>query len=173
MSTRATQSTPPRHPRVRRGCAGERGVDVLDGRRRTQRGAAGGRDVSRYRRPGWGEGASTCERYTDAVQTQNARPAGAEGPSTALLTDISRAVRGLLPPMHGAVLFGSRATGAAAPRSDWDIGITGLTPLDGAIVERIREALEDLPTLSTFDVVDLAVVPDGFRARASREGVPL
>ena len=107
------------------------------------------------------------------MQTQNARLAGGAGPSIALRPEISRVVRGLLPPMHGAVLFGSRATGAAAPRSDWDIGITGPTALDGAVVERIREALEDLPTLSTFDVVDLAVVPDGFRARALREGVPL
>lgn len=107
------------------------------------------------------------------MQTRNASLAGATDPSLALLTAISRAVRGLLPPRHGAVLFGSRATGAAGPRSDWDIGITGPSPLDGAIVERIREALESLPTLSAFDVVDLAVVPEGFRARALREGVAL
>jgi predicted nucleotidyltransferase len=89
------------------------------------------------------------------------------------LADISRAVRGLLPAGYRAVLFGSRATGAAGPRSDWDIAITGPAPIDGAIVERIREALEHLPTLSTFDVVDLGVVPEGFRERALREGVAL
>lgn len=78
-----------------------------------------------------------------------------------------------LPLGHRAVLFGSRATGAAGPRSDWDIGIIGPAPLDGADVERIREALENLPTLSTFEVVDLTGVPDGFRERALREGVRL
>lgn len=119
------------------------------------------------------DGRDRASAYTEAVQTQNARLAGAADPSLALLMEVSRAVRGLLPPRHRAVLFGSRATGAAGPRSDWDIGITGPAPLDGATVERIREALENLPTLAAFDVVDLAVVPERFRERALREGVAL
>lgn len=82
-------------------------------------------------------------------------------------------VRALLPATHYAVVFGSRATGRAGHRSDWDIGIVGATPLDGAVIERVREALEALPTLATFEVVDLATVPTGFRERALREGVRL
>jgi predicted nucleotidyltransferase len=99
--------------------------------------------------------------------------AASSGASPTLLADISRAVASRLPSTHRAVLFGSRASGAAGPHSDWDIGLIGPAPLDGADVERIREALDDLPTLSTFDVVDLATVPDAFRERAIREGVPL
>ena len=97
----------------------------------------------------------------------------ARGLDQALMKDISRVIRGLLPPNHYAVLFGSRATGASGPRSDWDIGLAGPGPLDGAVVERIRETLEGLPTLSTFDVVDLAGAPAGLRERALREGVAL
>ena len=82
-------------------------------------------------------------------------------------------MRALLPPTHYAVLFGSRATGAAGHGSDWDIGLVGATPLDGAVIERVREALEALPTLATFEVVDLATVPTDFRERALREGVRL
>ena len=52
-------------------------------------------------------------------------------------------------------------------------GITGPAPIDGAIIERLRGALESLSTLSSFDVVDLAVVPEGFRERALREGTAL
>ena len=90
-----------------------------------------------------------------------------------LMKDISRVVRGLLPPNHYAVLFGSRATGTSGSRSDWDIGLAGPGPLDGAIVERIRETLDGLPTLAAFDVVDLAGAPAGLRDRALREGVAL
>ena len=111
--------------------------------------------------------------YTEAVQVQTTRSTSARDEALALLADVSRTVRELLPAGYRAVLFGSRATGASGPRSDWDIGITGPGPLDGACVERIREALENLPTLSTFDVVDLAGVPDGFRDRALGEGVAL
>ena len=115
----------------------------------------------------------SASAYTGNVQTSKARVGGGPAPAIDLLTEVSLVLRGLLPSTHRAVLFGSRATGAAGPRSDWDIGITGPGPLDGAPVERVREALEALPTLSTFDVVDLAGVPEGFRARALREGVAL
>ncbi len=81
---------------------------------------------------------------------------------------IVRALSPHLPPGFGLVLFGSRAEGRAHARSDWDIGIVGRTPIDGSIVERLREALDELPTLHTFDVVDLATVPPEFRERALR-----
>ena len=87
--------------------------------------------------------------------------------------DIMRALRALVPDTHRALLFGSRATGHAGDRSDWDIGIVGSTPLDGAILERIREALDRLPTLRTFDVVDLSTAPPELRTRALSEGLRL
>lgn len=93
--------------------------------------------------------------------------------SRVLLTQVARAVASGLPAGYRAVVFGSRATGRSGARSDWDIGIIGPEPLDGAIIERLLEALDALPTLSTFDVVDLSCVPSGFRERAMSEGVPL
>ena len=90
-----------------------------------------------------------------------------------LREQVAGAVRARLPVGYRALLFGSKATGQAGPRSDWDIGIVGPAPLDGAILERIREALDEVPTLATFEVVDLSTVPEGFRDRAMREGTAL
>jgi predicted nucleotidyltransferase len=87
--------------------------------------------------------------------------------------DIERALSGLVPETHRLVLFGSRATGRATARSDWDVGVVGPTPLDGALLERMREALDALPTLRRFDLVDLSAVAPALRERALREGVAL
>ena len=87
------------------------------------------------------------------------------------LEDIARAVEPLLPPGFGAFLFGSRASGRARPGSDWDVGLLGPEPLRGALVERIRDALDELRTLHTFDVVDLSTVPEGFRHLALQRAV--
>ena len=90
-----------------------------------------------------------------------------------LRDQVAGAVRARLPVGYRALLFGSKATGQAGARSDWDIGIVGPAPLDGAILERIREALDEVPTLATVEVVDLSTVPEGFRDRALREGTAL
>ncbi|MEK7784099.1 MAG: nucleotidyltransferase domain-containing protein, partial [Chloroflexota bacterium] len=84
------------------------------------------------------------------------------------LKEVSRILKQLLPAQYGAVLFGSRATGRARPGSDWDIGLIGPEPLGGAVIETIREELDELPTLHSFDVVDLRTVPDTFRQKALR-----
>ena len=89
------------------------------------------------------------------------------------VSEIAAAVRGLLPNTHRALLFGSRASGRASTRSDWDIDVVGQVPLDGAVRERIRAALDELPTLRSFDVVDLSTAPETLRDRALREGVSL
>jgi len=91
------------------------------------------------------------------------------------MDEVAAVLRGLLPERAGyrAVLFGSRATGRARPASDWDIGIIGPAPLDGALRQRVRDALDDLPTLHRFDVVDLATVPQAFRDAALATAVRL
>lgn len=71
------------------------------------------------------------------------------------------------------MLFGSRARGDARPTSDWDIGVIGPEPLRGAVLERIREALEGIRTLHTFDVVDLSSVPLAFRDQALETRIEL
>ncbi len=89
------------------------------------------------------------------------------------MADIASVVRGVVPTSHRALLFGSRATGCASERSDWDIGVIGPRPIGGAVLERLREALERMPTLRTFDVVDLATAPVALRERALSEGLAL
>jgi predicted nucleotidyltransferase len=72
-------------------------------------------------------------------------------------------------PAYRIFLFGSRATGAAAERSDIDIGIEGPAPQCPASRLPIQDELEEPPTLYTIDVVDFrtrgGAIPQG-RARA-------
>lgn len=89
------------------------------------------------------------------------------------LTEVTQILKHHLPEHYQAVLFGSRATGQARPNSDWDIGLLGPQPLRGALLERIREDLEALRTLHSFDVVDFNRVPDFFRQTALKQVVRL
>lgn len=49
-----------------------------------------------------------------------------------------------------AILFGSRAKGTAHERSDFDIAVSGVKD-----IEELREQIEEIPTLYSFDIVDL------------------
>lgn len=49
-----------------------------------------------------------------------------------------------------AILFGSRAKGTAHEKSDFDIAVLGVND-----IEEIREQIEEIPTLYSFDIVDL------------------
>lgn len=49
-----------------------------------------------------------------------------------------------------AFLFGSRAKGTETERSDIDVAIAGCEDFEG-----LREALDDIPTLYSFDVVNM------------------
>jgi len=86
--------------------------------------------------------------------------------TTPNLAEVEKILKRLLPKDYGAVLFGSRAKGRAQAGSDWDIGLIGPAPLSGTVIENIREELDELPTLHTFDVVDFAGVPDYFQTAA-------
>ena len=65
---------------------------------------------------------------------------------------------------YRVLLFGSWASGGAGERSDIDIGIAGPAPVDSAALCEIREAVENLPTVYTVDVVDLQRVDPDFRS---------
>jgi len=88
--------------------------------------------------------------------------------TTPKIEDISQVLKRHLPVEYGALLFGSRATGRARPGSDWDIGLLGPAPLGGEVVQTILDELDELPTLHSFDVVDLTTVPEYFRETAVR-----
>ena len=66
------------------------------------------------------------------------------------------------------VLFGSRAQGKgkAKPRSDFDLGVVGDTPLPLVDFFAIGDMLDELPTLYRIDWVDLARVSERFRSQA-------
>jgi predicted nucleotidyltransferase len=67
---------------------------------------------------------------------------------------------------HKVVLFGSRAQGNAKPRSDFDLGIVGDTPLPLVDFFAIEDMLDELPTLYRIDWVDFARVSERFRTQA-------
>jgi len=59
--------------------------------------------------------------------------------------------------------FGSRVSGKGSERSDIDIGIEGQEPVSDGALARIREEIEELPTLYSIDVIDFARAEDDFK----------
>lgn len=70
---------------------------------------------------------------------------------------------------HKVVLYGSRATGRARERSDYDLGVVGDAPLPLKDFYAIEDTLEALPTLYRIDWVDLMRTDERFRTRALKE----
>jgi predicted nucleotidyltransferase len=67
---------------------------------------------------------------------------------------------------HRVVIFGSRARGNAKPRSDFDLGVVGNTPLPLTDFYALADELDELETLYRFDWVDLARASEKFRQSA-------
>lgn len=67
---------------------------------------------------------------------------------------------------HRVILFGSRARGDARTRSDFDLAVTGPSPLPLADFYALADQIEALPTLYRFDWVDLARTGTRFRESA-------
>ena len=67
---------------------------------------------------------------------------------------------------YSIVLFGSRAHGTAGERSDFDLGITGPSPVPLKTFFQIGDFLEQLPTLFRIDWVDLDRATDALRENA-------
>lgn len=76
-------------------------------------------------------------------------------------------------PGYRVLLFGSWVSGRAAERSDIDIGILGPCEVDPATMAEIRETCEELPTLYTVDLVDLAGVPPDLRRVALADSLEM
>ncbi len=70
---------------------------------------------------------------------------------------------------HKVFLFGSRASGKAKARSDFDVGVYGENPLPIKTFFAIEDALDDLPTLHRIDWVDFNRVDQQFRERAMQQ----
>lgn len=59
--------------------------------------------------------------------------------------------------------FGSRVSGKGSERSDIDVGIEGQNPVPDNALAKIREDMEDLPTLYSIDVIDFVRADDDFQ----------
>jgi len=70
-------------------------------------------------------------------------------------------------------LFGSRAKGTARKNSDFDIAVDCGSKIPFSVMAKIEGELEELPTLKSFDLVDLSLVSDDFRKMVERTGVIL
>lgn len=77
------------------------------------------------------------------------------------------------PSSHRAWLIGSEASGTALPGSDVDIALEGPGRIDLAVLASLRDALEQLPTLRAFDLVDLRRASARFRREALDSARPL
>jgi predicted nucleotidyltransferase len=87
---------------------------------------------------------------------------------------IARVVSAHLDPRsHRAWIIGSEASGRALPGSDVDVAVAGTRPLDLEALARLRDALERLPTLRAFDLVDLGRASDRFRREALASAIAL
>ena len=70
-------------------------------------------------------------------------------------------------------LFGSRARGTAKPYSDFDIAIEWKEKIHLSTMAKIREELDKLPTLKSFDLIDLKRVSSNFIETVRKTGVIL
>lgn len=97
---------------------------------------------------------------------------GAQGVEEARRIALAAVRRHVPDRAYRVFLFGSRAEGRARGHSDIDVGIEGPRALHFETLTKIREELEEAPTLYSIDVVDFARVPEKFR-RVAHKRVPL
>lgn len=67
-------------------------------------------------------------------------------------------------------LFGSWAQGRALSVSDLDIALDIGRPIEPALIQKVTEALEELPTLRKVDILDLQAADQEFRKRVLEQG---
>ncbi len=90
-----------------------------------------------------------------------------------LAREVARIAREELGAETRVWLFGSWAGGQAVPRSDLDVAVEAEGPLDPRAWARVRERVEELPTLRSIDVVDLAGVAGAIRSTVLSTGLEL
>ena len=65
--------------------------------------------------------------------------------------------------------FGSRVSGRATARSDYDVGLEADEKIPLEVMARIREELDEIPVLQKIDLVDFFAAPEGFVRRAKSD----
>ena len=66
------------------------------------------------------------------------------------------------------VLFGSRASGTARERSDFDVGVWGQQCLPLKIFYKIQDLLDNIETLYSIDWLDFNETTEKFRSEAMK-----
>ncbi|WP_440998208.1 nucleotidyltransferase family protein [Arhodomonas sp. SL1] len=89
---------------------------------------------------------------------------------TELVGQAAEAIREELGRDTRIIWFGSWVSGHAVDRSDIDLAIEPAQRLDPPQRERLRERLEALPTLYSFDLVMLPEVASRLRGEIERNG---
>ncbi len=86
-----------------------------------------------------------------------------------ILSEVVKIIRKHLGEECKIFLFGSRVDGSAQERSDYDIGIMSTKDLPMRKLGKIREEIENLPTLYKIDIVDFRNVSENFYAVAMKK----
>ena len=86
---------------------------------------------------------------------------------------VAESVREMMGPTTRVLWFGSWVRGTAASRSDIDLAIVADRRVPPAVMARLRERVEDLPTLRKIDLVDALGVSEAMKERILSEGVAL
>lgn len=81
---------------------------------------------------------------------------------------IRQQLQKIAPKLEGykVLLFGSRVTGKARERSDFDVAIVGDRPISLRTFYEIEELLDDIDTLYRIDLVDLNRAAPEWRRQA-------
>ena len=66
-------------------------------------------------------------------------------------------------------IFGSRVTGKGNDRSDIDVGIEGEEEVPLVLMGKIKDEIEELPTLYKVDAVDFFQLSDKFKEVAKEK----
>jgi predicted nucleotidyltransferase len=82
---------------------------------------------------------------------------------------VADTLRGACPKIEKIILFGSRARGDAAPRSDIDVAVSCPRASEREWLD-LCDAIEDVPTLLPVDLVRLETADGRLRQRILREG---
>jgi predicted nucleotidyltransferase len=70
---------------------------------------------------------------------------------------------------YRVLLFGSRASGNARERSDFDVGVIGEQPLPFKTFYKLEDLFEQIETLYRIDWVDLNCTSPEFRREALKK----
>jgi predicted nucleotidyltransferase len=98
---------------------------------------------------------------------------GAETRAAEVAGQVAEVVRRVLGDRERVIWFGSWPQGRAIHGSDIDIAIEAGGPIPLALFAELREAVENLPTLHSMDLVDLRLADQRLRDEILAHGIPL